>query len=88
MSLLLRVFHFCLGGCPHRHTFRERRALHGIQVLHWVCEECGHAVPAMDRTEQEHLRVVNDGAIKPAKVQRIAGDVVDIGTRPSRRRSA
>jgi hypothetical protein len=89
MSLLFRVLQVCFGGCSHRHTYRERRKLHGIQVLHWVCEDCGHAVPAVQRTAREHRHAVKTGAIRTATVHRIGADVVAIDGRPSRaRRSA
>jgi hypothetical protein len=81
MNMVFRLLHLCLGGCPHRNTYRERRSLHGVQILHWVCEDCGHAVPAVDRTAREHREVVRAGAIKPAKVQRIPAEVVAIQSR-------
>ena len=81
MTLLLRVLRFCLGGCRHRNLYRERRRLHGAQVLHWVCEDCGHAVPAVPRTAREHRHAVRVGAIRPATVHRMPADVVAIGER-------
>ena len=65
MKLLIKLLHLCLGGCPHSHSYRERRELHGVQILHLVCEDCGHAVPALDRTAEEHQHVVQAGALKP-----------------------
>lgn len=79
MNMLSRLLH--LFGCPHRNTIRERRSLHGVQILHWVCEDCGHAVPAVDRTAREHREVVRVGAIKPAKVHRYPAEVVAIQSR-------
>ena len=67
MSRLLRIF---LGGCRHRSFYRERRPLHGTQVLHLVCEDCGHAVPAVQRTAREHRRVVRAGAVKVSTARR------------------
>jgi hypothetical protein len=64
---LLRVF---LVGCRHRSYYRERRPLHGTQVLHLVCEDCGHAVPAVQRSANEHRRVVRDGAVRTATARR------------------
>jgi hypothetical protein len=61
--------------------YRERRKLHGTQVLHWVCEDCGHAVPAVTRTAREHRRAVKVGAVHTAKAQRLPADVVAIGKR-------
>jgi hypothetical protein len=84
MNVILRLFRFCLGGCRHSHLYRERRELHGTLVLHWVCEDCSYAVPAIRRTPSEHQRVVRQGAIRPAHVQRLpveSADVVGIGTR-------
>jgi hypothetical protein len=81
MALLLRVLRFCLGGCRHRHMYRERRALHGAQVLHWVCEDCNYAVPAIQRTPREHRLAVKLGAIRPATVHRVPADVVTIAER-------
>jgi hypothetical protein len=79
MNIILRLLRTIFGGCRHRHTYRERRPLHGAQVLHLVCEDCGHAVPAIQRTATEHLRVVRMGAVRRAKVRRPQGDVVAIG---------
>jgi len=81
MNLLFRLLHVCFGGCRHRNTYRERRKLHGAQVLHWVCEDCGHAVPAVRRTAREHREVVKAGAIKPAKARRVSAEVVAIQAR-------
>ena len=64
--------------------YRERRDLYGTQVLHWVCEECGHAVPAIQRTPSEHQRAVQEGAIRPALVHHapaMRAGVVAIRTR-------
>jgi hypothetical protein len=84
MNVILRLLRLCLGGCRHPHLYRERRELHGTLVLHWVCEDCSYAVPAIRRTPSEHQRVVQQGAIRPAYVQRLpveSADVVGIGTR-------
>jgi hypothetical protein len=64
---LIRVF---LVGCRHRSYYRERRPLHGTQVLHLVCEDCGHAVPALQRSANEHRRVVRDGAVRVSTARR------------------
>jgi hypothetical protein len=60
LTYLVRLF----AGCQHDSTYRERRLLHGAQVMHFVCNDCGHTVPAVDRTEQEHLMVLQAGAIR------------------------
>jgi|RhiMetStandDraft_4_1073278.scaffolds.fasta_scaffold274617_2 hypothetical protein len=78
MNVFLRLVHLCMGGCRHPHTYRERRTLHGAEVLHFVCEDCGHAVPAIDRTAEEHRHAVAEGAIRPIAVRRHPADVVTI----------
>jgi hypothetical protein len=88
MSLLFRMLRFCAGGCRHRHTFRERRELHGTMVLHLVCEDCGRAVPAIQRTAEEHVEVVRNGAIRPIKVRRMPPELVAVGTRRREKRVA
>jgi hypothetical protein len=76
MNVFLRVFNALIGGCRHRHTYRERRPLHGTEIMHLVCEDCGYAVPAVQRTAEEHRHVVEEGAIKPATVRRHSADVL------------
>ena len=73
MKLLIKLLHLCLGGCPHSHSYRERRELYGVQILHLVCEDCGHAVPALDRTAEEHQHVVQAGALKPVQDAALSG---------------
>jgi hypothetical protein len=86
MNVFLRVLHACLGGCRHRHTYRERRTLHGADVMHFVCEDCGYAVPAVSRTPDEHRHAVEEGAVRQATVRRHPADVVAIeGRRRSRK---
>ncbi len=80
MSFLLAFVH-SLGFCSHRQTYRERRELNGVSVLHFVCEDCGHAVPAVPRTEAEHRRVVEAGAIRPTVVRRHPSNVVAVAGR-------
>lgn len=63
---LLRSFRFC----RHRNLYRERRDLHGVDVLHLVCDSCGYAVPAVQRSADEHQRVVVEGAVRPLAVRR------------------
>lgn len=43
----------CLLGY-HRTVYRERRILHDVEVLHFVCDTCGWADPVMQRTPDEH----------------------------------
>jgi hypothetical protein len=85
MSPLFRFLQFCFGGCSHRHTYRERRTLHGVQVLHWICDDCGHAVPAVERSAPEHQRVVQLGAIRRLTVRRMPAGVIAIDARPMRK---
>ena len=80
MTLFTRLLTL-VGGCAHRHTYRERRPLHRTQVLHFVCEDCGYAVPALQRSAKEHRRVVKAGALAPAKIIRESASVVAIGRR-------
>jgi hypothetical protein len=88
MSTIFRAFQFCLGGCRHSHTFRERRQLHGVDVLHLVCHECGHAVPAIQRTAEEHQQIVEAGAIKALRAHRAPADVIVLEARRGRQRTA
>ena len=87
MNVIMRFLSFFVGGCRHAHLYRERRELYGTLVLHWVCEDCGHAVPAIRRTPSEHQRVAAEGAIKPALVQRLPIDAADVVGIDSRRRA-
>lgn len=64
-----------LFGCQHRDTFVERRPLHGVQILHFVCHTCGHAAPAMDRSAREHRRMVKAGAVKRSHAQAVTSKV-------------
>jgi hypothetical protein len=81
MRLIFKFLRFCVGGCGHRHTYRERRELHGAQVLHLVCEDCGRAVPAIQRTAREHRLAIKAGAIQPTKVRRVPAELVAVGMR-------
>jgi hypothetical protein len=75
-----------LTGCSHHATYRERRTLHGVQVMHLVCEDCGHAVPAVERTAGEHARMLRTGAVRLPRAHRLTTSVV--GLVPSHRKSA
>ena len=75
-----------LTGCSHEATYRERRLLHGAQVMHLVCEDCGHAVPAIDRPAGEHHRMLRTGAVRMPRAHRKTTSVV--GLVPSQRKSA
>ena len=68
MSTLNTIVRF-LTGCQHHDTYRERRQLHGVDVLHLVCHDCGHAVPAIQRTADEHVAIVRAGAVRMAQAQ-------------------
>jgi hypothetical protein len=81
MNVISRVLQFCLLGCQHEHTIRERRLRHGVNVLHFVCESCGYAVPAIDRTAEEDRQIVEKGAIKPLRLQHVQSGVVDLRAR-------
>ena len=71
-------------GCTHDHTYRERRLLNGAPVMHLVCNDCGHAVQAVQRSASEHERVLQMGAVRVPHAQRQT--IVEI-VRP-RRKSA
>jgi hypothetical protein len=87
MNAIFRLLQICLGGCRHPHTLRERRLLHGVDVLHFVCEDCGYAAPAIERTALEHQRVVEAGAVKMPRSHQVAMNVVEM-RRPRRRAAA
>jgi hypothetical protein len=87
MSLRFSVLQF-FGVCRHPQTYRERRELHGVQVLHLVCEDCGYAVPAVQRTAEEHQRTVRAGAPRPAEVRRLPAGIVSLGKRRRSNHSA
>lgn len=61
--MIAALLNFLGLRCTHQHTYRERRELHKVMVLHWVCDDCGHAVPAVARTAKEHERIVKQGAV-------------------------
>jgi len=88
MNVINELLRICLLGCRHQHTYRERRALHGVQVMHLVCERCGYAIPALQRTEEEHRRMVEMAAAHETRVQRQPSHVVPIesGRQPGRSR--
>ncbi|MEZ5318812.1 MAG: hypothetical protein R2752_15540 [Vicinamibacterales bacterium] len=70
MASILRFLQFCVGGCRHEEMYRERRPLFGVDVMHFVCASCGHAVPAVQRTAEDYERVARVGAIGHAHVER------------------
>ena len=80
LRLLVRLF----SGCEHPSTYRERRQLHGADVMHFVCHECGHAVPAVQRTAEEHHLVVVTGAVRVPRAQ----PMVSFGMKRGLRRTA
>jgi hypothetical protein len=87
MSLFQSLLRIFPSVCRHRHTYRERRKLHGVLVMHFVCENCGHAVPAMERTAKEHREVVKVGDQSNTRLVRQPGHVVAMSGR-SRRKPA
>lgn len=78
-----------LFRCSHRSGFyRERRLLHGVQVLHLVCrDDCGHAVPAVKRTAREHRQIVKVGAVKIAQARR-RQPPADVVTMPQKEKAS
>ena len=84
MSFLQSFLRIFPTTCRHAHTYRERRELHGVQVMHFVCESCGHAAPAVDRTAEEHQRVVQFGDRPNTRIVR-QPHVVSMGGRARRK---
>lgn len=60
LTFFVRLF----SGCSHDSTYRERRSLDGVEVMHLVCNDCGHAVPAVQRTAEEHRMILAAGAVR------------------------
>lgn len=87
MSILETLLRLVPSACSHAHTYRERRRLHGAQVMHFVCERCGHAAPAVGRTAREHRRVVQVGALPNTRVVRQPGRVLSVNDRLRRYRA-
>jgi hypothetical protein len=76
-TMLLALF----GFCPHESRYREQRD----GVLHFVCDRCGHGVPAIERTKAERKKMSRTFAPPtPTKAQRQDGPVVQITTRKRR----
>jgi hypothetical protein len=71
MKMITHLFRL-VGGCSHEATYRERRTLFGADVLHLVCHDCGHAVPAVQRTAEEHQQVIQAGAVRVPHARRAA----------------
>ena len=88
MNVISWTKRILLGWCQHTNTIRERRALHGVNVLHLVCEDCGHAVPALQRTASEHQQIVAAGAIAPMRAHRAAAAVVALDRHREIRRAS
>ena len=86
MTLITRLVNICLLGCRHTATYLERRPLHGASVMHLVCEDCGHAAPALQRSAREHRRTVRAGAVRQPRAHRQSADVVTMNR--ERRQSA
>jgi hypothetical protein len=86
MPLFPSLYRFFPSLCAHEHTYRERRPLHGVEVMHFVCDRCGHATPAVERTADEHREVVKIGDHRSARLVRPQpGQVVALETRQRRR---
>jgi hypothetical protein len=86
MKLFDTIFKWLPSTCSHSHTYRERRPLHGVQVMHFVCERCGYATPAVERSAREHRRVVKIGDHVTTRVLRPQhGSVVAMDTRQRRK---
>ena len=79
LTFLVRLF----AGCSHDSTYRERRLLHDTEVLHFVCHDCGHAVPAVDRTAEEHRMVREAGAVRVPQAHPQTAFVVKRGFKKS-----
>lgn len=77
MTTLVRLF----GGCDHSSTYRERRPLHGVEVMHLVCLDCGHAVPAVQRSAVEHEEAVRAGAVRVPRAHRKGTALVELTRR-------
>jgi hypothetical protein len=77
MKALLRIWH-AVFGCRHTHTYRERRKLHGVRVMHFVCEACGNATPAVERTAKEHRRAVHVSEVPSARLVRTAAPASNV----------
>lgn len=79
-----------LVACRHPRTYRERRPLivgrvgpapgtEPLQVWHFICEDCGHAEPCIDRTPDEHRRAINEGTPRrPRAIKQIRVDAFSI----------
>lgn len=85
MTFLESLLRFVPGTCTHPYTYRERRKLHGVQVMHFVCETCGYAAPAVERTAREHRRVVKVGDRPNTRIVRQPGRVVSVTDRQTRK---
>ena len=79
LNSLVRLF----AGCNHASTYRERRPLHGADVMHLVCNDCGHAVQAVQRTAEEHRLVIAAGRVRMPRARAQASFVIKRGFRRS-----
>jgi hypothetical protein len=86
MKLFRTILQWLPSTCSHAHSYRERRKLHGVQVMHLVCERCGHATPVVDRTAREHRLAVKVADRPTARVVRPQhGQVVAMDARHRRK---
>lgn len=67
---VIRTLQRLIAGCSHADTYRERRPLDGLDVMHLVCHDCGHAVPAIQRTTAEHAEMIAAGTVQMPKARR------------------
>ena len=79
LNSLVRLF----AGCNHASTYRERRPLHDANVMHLVCNDCGHAVPAVQRTAEEHRLVIAAGTVRLPQARSQTNLVIKRGFRRS-----
>ena len=71
-----------LVGCGHPHTVRERRKIDGVDdVLCFVCQACGEAIPVVKREGAEKWAVRATPPPPPRVWRGTPGEVVDIETR-------
>lgn len=72
----IRTLARLIAGCSHQDTYRERRPLDGLDVMHLVCHDCGRAVPAIQRTTAEHAAMLTAGAVHMPKARRRISRVI------------
>ena len=58
----------------------------GGTIVYFVCEDCGWAAPAVDRTPLEHQRIVEAGALKLPRSHQVAARIIELN-HPRQRRA-